>query len=138
LGYTGHRRTAAEHPTKSGRLLLAEDHPDVTKALVRLLIPHFDVIVVSEGERLIARAIQLRPDVIVSDVGLEGLDGISAAIEIRRRRPEIPIVLLSGEVDPSTRQRAFAAGARALLDKSEAVEALVPILRTLLHDSDFP
>ena len=90
--------------------------------------------VIADGVMLIEQVNHLRPNVILSDVSLRGLDGISATIEIRRRHPEIPIVLMTSHDDPSLRDKAFAAGVSAFLSKTDAAAgALVAILKSLLR-----
>ena len=116
------------------KVLLAEDDTAVAAALTRVLRDDFDVVdVIADGAMLIEQADQLRPDVILSDVSLRGLDGISAAIEIRRRHPEIPVVLMTSRDEPSLRDKAFAAGVAAFLSKTDAVGSLVAILTRLLR-----
>ena len=118
---------AADRPT----VLLAEDHPDVAAAFRRLLSEDFEVVaVVADGEGLIDRTQQLQPAAIVADIGLKGLDGISATIVIRRILPALPIVLIT--IDDDLRVAALAAGASAFLPKHEA-GSLNWILRGLLH-----
>ena len=58
---------------------------------------------VADGDGLIELVNPLQPDAIISDVGLKGLDGISATIEIRRRHPEVPIVLMTAGRDHAVR-----------------------------------
>ena len=114
-------------------LLLAEDHPKMATALAALLAKDFDIVaIVPDGERLIALAAQLRPAVIVADISLEGLDGISATRQIRRRSPVVPIVLITAYPEPELRVAALAAGASAFLRKVEA-GSLVDALNRLLH-----
>src|SRR4029077_20626312 len=102
------RTDRAKRPT----LLLAEDHAAAATKFVQILRDDFEVVgVVADGEALIEQANRLQPDAIVSDVSLKGLDGISATIEIRRRHPTVPIVLVTASPDPSLRSTALAAGA---------------------------
>ena len=117
------------------KVLLAEDDTAVAAALTRVLRDDFDVVdVVADGVMLIEQVNHLRPDVILSDVSLRGLDGISATIEIRRRHPEIPIVLMTSQDDPSLRDKAFAAGVSAFLSKTDAAAgSLVAVLKSLLR-----
>ena len=62
---------------------MAEDDTAVAAALTRVLRDDFDVVdVVADGVMLIQQVTHLRPDVVLSDAGLRGLDGISASIEI--------------------------------------------------------
>ena len=115
-------------------VLLAEDDPGVARALVRVLRSHFDIVgIVADGDSLIRKAHELLPDLILSDVGLEGMDGISATVQILQRHPSVVIVLLTGDPDPSLRSRALAAGASAVLSKSEELLALVAVLHSLLQ-----
>ena len=118
--------------TMRRRVLLAENNSMVARALVRLLSADFEVVaVVASGEDLIDQAGKLSPDAIVSDVGLDGLDGISATVEIRRRFPTIPILLATGDDVDVLRHSAIGAGAFALLPKSD-LKVLVDILHQLL------
>jgi CheY-like chemotaxis protein len=117
------------------KVLLAEDDTAVAAALTRVLRDDFDVVdVVADGVMLIEQVNHLHPDVILSDVSLRGLDGISASIEIHRRHPEIPIVLMTSQDDPALRDKAFAAGVSAFLSKTDAAAgSLVAVLTRLLR-----
>ena len=102
---------------------------------MRMLRDHFDVVdVVADGVTLIQRVHQLQPDIVLSDVGLRGLDGISAATAIHLRFPAIPVVLVTAQDDPSFRDKALRAGAAAFLNKSET-GSFVDILQQLLAGS---
>lgn len=125
--------SAMSGDTRRPRLLLAEDNPSVAAALVRLLSVDFDVVcVVSDGGALIERTQQFLPDVVVTDVMLDELDGLSATRAIRRRDLSLPIVVITGHVDPAMRHAALAAGASAFLAKMEVGHSLVGLLQSLL------
>jgi CheY-like chemotaxis protein len=110
-------------PKRRPTAVVAEDDSSVAKALTRLLRINFDVLaVVSDGETLVERAVALRPDIVVSDVGLERLDGISATRQIHMRCPEMPIVLLTGRLDPILDSKAIEAGAAVLLRKPNDID----------------
>jgi CheY-like chemotaxis protein len=116
------------------RLLLAEDDEAIARAFIRLLSKRFDVIaVVAEGQNLVNLTERLEPDAIVADVSLNGLDALSATIQIRQKRPTLPIVLMSGSDDSSLNTRAMAAGASAFLFKPDAALTIVGILENLLR-----
>ena len=67
------------------RVLLAEDHAETAERLRKLLRPDFDVIAsVEDGDALVDAAKRLSPDVIVTDIAMPGIDGIAAAVMIRR------------------------------------------------------
>jgi CheY-like chemotaxis protein len=99
-------------------VVLADDHREVATALVRLLKSDFDVVaVVRNGHTLIESVEQLTPDAVVTDINLEGSDGLSAVREIRNRFPVLPIVVISGSVDPAHEDTAFSHGASGYLCK---------------------
>ena len=114
------------------RVLVAENNSMMARALVRILSSDFEVVaVVASGEDLIDQASKLSPDAILSDVGLDGLDGISATVEIRRRFATIPILLLTASDADSLRHSAIRGGASALVSKSD-LKDVVDILHKLL------
>jgi two-component system invasion response regulator UvrY len=113
------------------RVLLAENDSGMARALMRQLSCAFEVVaVVASGEDLIDRVSKLSPDAVLADVGLDGLNGISATVEIRRRFPTIPIVLVTASDVDSLRDAAIAAGASALLRKDDLT--FVDVLHQLL------
>ena len=77
-------RTATSRP----RVLLADDHGENSELLCRLLAAEFDVIgQVQDGLALVTAAEALVPDVIVTDISMPGMDGITAAARILRGTP---------------------------------------------------
>ncbi len=78
------------------RLLLADDHLETAELLRGLLQPEFDVVAqVQDGIALLSAVERLSPDVIVSDISMPGLDGITAAAQIVRRHPTARIVFVT-------------------------------------------
>ena len=123
------KRAGVPKPT----VIVAEDHPAVGARLVELLKHHFSVVgPVASGEALVRLVDDLRPDAVISDVGLKGTDGITATIDIRCRHPRMPIVLMTAAYDPLLPSKALAAGASAFLFKTE-VDRVVHLLLELLQ-----
>jgi CheY-like chemotaxis protein len=80
------------------RLLLADDHPVLRAGLKALLSAEPDLKVVAEadtGNAAVELARTLRPDLVVMDVSLPGLNGAEATREIQAQRPELPVLALS-------------------------------------------
>jgi CheY-like chemotaxis protein len=70
-------------PTKRPRVLIADDHTFVAEACVKLLEPEFDVVgTVADGQALLTAVPELRPDVIVLDVGMPLMNGLEAGKRI--------------------------------------------------------
>jgi DNA-binding NarL/FixJ family response regulator len=108
------------------RVLIADDQRPTRRALSALLtlLPQ-PVNVVGEagdGETAVRLVEELRPDVVIMDVQMPGLDGLAAARQIKRRWPEVRVVILT--LYPGYRARARAAGADAFLLKGCSVEEL--------------
>jgi DNA-binding NarL/FixJ family response regulator len=119
------------------RIVLAEDHPRVAMELEQVLAPHFDVVaVVSSGGALITTAMRLNPDVVVTDINMPGIDGMTAARELRSIRPSIGIVFVTVYDDPGIARKALAIGSGYVL-KGSAGEELEDGIRAVLRGEVF-
>jgi DNA-binding NarL/FixJ family response regulator len=116
------------------RLLLADDHLDTARQLCALLQPEFEVIGhVTDGRALVCDAARLSPDVIVSDISMPELDGITAAARILAVNPTARIVLISVHADPVLVARGLAIGALGYVLKLAAGDDLVPAVHAALR-----
>ena len=90
------------------RVLLAEDHADTAERLRKLLRADFDVIAsVEDGDALVDAAERLSPDVIVTDIAMAGIDGIAAAVLIRRHDPNARIVFVTVHAERCSSRRVW-------------------------------
>ena len=120
--------------TQRPRLLLADDHPQTALLLQRLLVPEFDVLaLVTDGLELVSEAERLLPDVIVSDITMARLDGISAATQILRKNPAARVVFVTVHGDPVLVERGLSTGALGYVLKAAAGEDLIPAVRAALR-----
>ena len=110
------------------RVLLVEDEPNLAFAVQTLLETSNCELVGSaaEGTIAISMCADLRPDVVILDVRLAELDGISAAVEIRRVAPDTRIVIYSG--DEASLQRANDAGFPNTLLKGAIADDLIKLV----------
>ncbi|PYI56309.1 DNA-binding response regulator [Paenibacillus flagellatus] len=102
------------------RLLLADDHPVFREGLLSILRLQDDIEVVGEagsGKEAVTMAGERQPDVILMDVGMQEMNGITAAREIVRDYPHIHILMLTMFDDDATVFSAMKAGARGYLLK---------------------
>ena len=90
--------------TEPLRILVVDDAPDTRDCMKALLEPHgHHVELAEDGRAAIAAAVRSRPDVILMDIAMPGMDGLAASRELREK-PEtrnIPIVIVSAYVDQS-------------------------------------
>jgi len=110
--------------TNAIRLLIAEDHEVVRLGLKLSLQGYKDLQVVGEaasGTDVLDKAAKLKPDVIIMDVGLPGIDGISATNQIKKQS-DSKVLILSSHTDENTIMAAFKAGADGYCVKDTAVE----------------
>jgi DNA-binding NarL/FixJ family response regulator len=86
---------------------------------------------VSDGEAGIHKAKELKPDVILLDIGLPKLNGIAAAREIRKSAPESKILFLSQESSADVIREALAVG-DGFLGKADAYMELLPAIKAVM------
>src|SRR3977135_520080 len=104
------------------RILLVDDHPLTRSALAGLLTQHgFDVVgEASDGEEAIEAAARLEPDLILLDLSMPGLDGLSALPRLRAAAPECEVVVLTASGTEENLLAAIQGGAAGYLLKSGA------------------
>jgi DNA-binding NarL/FixJ family response regulator len=118
------------------RLLLADDHMLMLEGLARLLSNEFNVVgAVNNGRALLAEAEQLRPDVVVLDIGMPEMNGIEAARRLTRLLPSAKIVFVTQQLDPAYVHAAFAAGAKGYVAKQSAGTELIHAIQMALRDN---
>lgn len=118
-------------------IVLAEDHPHVAEQLRRLLSSSFDVVaVVGHGEALVKAALRLKPDVVVTDISMPGMDGIKAAQEVLLHQPSAAIVFVTVHDDRALASKALAVGLGYVL-KASAGEELVDAVNAALEARPF-
>ena len=113
------------------RILLVDDHPLTRSALSALLLQHgFDVVgEAADGKEAIAKAGALRPDLILLDLSMPGVDGLTALPLLREAAPECDVVVLTASAVEENLLGAIRAGAAGYLLKSEPPARIVQFLR---------
>jgi two-component system, NarL family, response regulator DesR len=117
------------------KVLLAEDQGMMRGALALLLglEPDIDVVAeVSDGDSVVSTAARERPDVALLDIEMPGIDGLTAAAELRRRLPGCKVLILTTFGRPGYLRRAMEAGASGFLVKDGPVEELAAAIRRVL------
>jgi len=118
-------------------IILAEDHPSVAEQLHKLLSAAFDVVdVVGHGEALVKTTLRLKPDVVVTDISMPGMDGIRAAQELMQQMPSLGIVFVTVHDDPALARKALAVG-RGYVLKTSAGEELIDAVFAVLDSRRF-
>ncbi len=116
------------------RVLLVDDDPDMRGLLVLMLAEDGRFAVVghaSDGAEAVRLAVSEQPDVVVLDLQMPGMDGLTALPLLRERLPHARIVVMSAFPDPLTLADAMRRGVDGYIDKSRTWCELVPTLEGL-------
>ncbi|WP_051798538.1 response regulator transcription factor [Streptomyces sp. NRRL S-337] len=124
-----------EPPVRCTRVLLAEDQGMMRGALALLLDLEEDMQVVAQvgaGDRIVAAALEARPDIALLDIELPGRSGLDAAADLRSALPSCKVLIVTTFGRPGYLRRAMEAGASGFLVKDGPVEDLAAAIRRVL------
>jgi two-component system response regulator NreC len=119
-------------PEPSLRILLADDHVTVRHGLKLLIDSQPDMKVIAEasdGNSAVQRAVALKPDVIVMDISMPGMNGLVATRTLKQLQPGAAIVTLTRHADDAYLQELLRAGASAYVLKQSAPTELLQAIR---------
>ncbi len=123
------------------RVLVVDDHPAFRRALTSALNMVADIEVAGEaggGRAACQEAESLEPDVVLMDLSMPDLSGIDAMLEIHKKQPDLPVVILTAHADFGMEKEARGAGASGFLAKGIGLEELVVVLHEAAERIDEP
>src|SRR5690349_13325079 len=116
---------------RPARILLVEDNDVFREALELLLGMRADVDVVAavaDGSEAVAACDKYRPDVVLMDYRLPGMDGVQATAAVKEAHPEIAVVCLTASANSREIEALYAAGAASCLTKDQELDVIVEAL----------
>jgi DNA-binding NarL/FixJ family response regulator len=122
------------------RIVIADDHALVRRSIRALLGQSEDIEIVGEagnGKEAVELVRELKPDVVIMDVSMPELDGISAASRIRAEHPAGKVIILSMYANQSLVQQALRNGVIGYLLKRTVSEDLLPAVHHALQGEIF-
>jgi DNA-binding NarL/FixJ family response regulator len=123
---------------KRPRILLADDHLLMAEALQHLLQTDFDVVgTVADGRALLKAAAELKPELVVVDIGMPLLNGLDAGEQLKALHPEIKIIYLTQSREPRYAVEAFRRKASGYLLKDSAASELTTAIREALRGRSY-
>ena len=123
---------------KKTKIILADDHTLIMDAIRALLEPTYEVIgTFTDGELLVAAAESLCPDVVILDVGMPRMNGLSACSRIKKLLPKTKVIFLTMNQDAETAGEAFRAGASGYVLKTSAARELITAVREVVRGGYF-
>jgi len=114
------------------RALIADDRAATRSELARVLAQFDDLLIIgeaSDGLEALHQAAELHPDIVLMDLVMPGLHGLTAAEVLCRTYPQIRVIVLVSFPDEALVRRALAAGAVSFLSKGAPADELVQAIR---------
>jgi DNA-binding NarL/FixJ family response regulator len=122
------------------RVLVVDDHQPFRRLVCSMLQERGSLQVVGEaqdGMEAVRQAKLLQPDLVVLDIGLPGLNGIEAALQISKVAPAARIIFLTQECSPDVVKEAFSVGAQGYVIKASAGAELLAAVDAVSNGSKF-
>jgi DNA-binding NarL/FixJ family response regulator len=122
------------------RVLIVEDFPAFRRFICSMLGASLDLRViaeVSDGLEAVQKAAELKPDLVLLDIGLPTINGIEAARQIRKLSPESKIVFLSQETSADVVEEALSTGAWGYVVKAKAASQLLTVVEAVISGTRF-
>ncbi|MCX5796281.1 MAG: response regulator transcription factor [Elusimicrobia bacterium] len=129
------KRSAGRTPGSRARILLVEDHPIVRQGLAQLLgqTPDLEICSFAEDSLSALRAVKAEnPDMAIVDISLQSADGLDLVKDLRARKLQLPVLILSMHQESVYAQRAMRAGAQGYVMKGEPTPRLLAAVRKVL------
>jgi DNA-binding NarL/FixJ family response regulator len=124
----------------AARILIADDHEVVRHGLRKLLEtqPGWEIVAeAADGREAIAKATELKPNVVVMDFSMPGLNGLEATLQILKAVPGTEVLVLTVHESEEVARKVLAAGARGFMLKSDAGRELLVAVQSLLEHRVF-
>src|SRR5688572_5578000 len=118
------------------RILLADDHQIMRDGLKSLLATQSDMEVIGEavnGQEACQKAKELRPDVVIMDIAMPGMNGAQATEALKQTCPKVKVVALSAYEDGEYLRQMLKAGASGYLLKNSSVSEVARAVRCALN-----
>ena len=116
------------------KIILVDDHDVVRTGLRSFLSGQADVQVIAEarnGEEALLRADELKPDLVIMDITMPGMDGLEATRKLKVRQPECLVLALTVHEDKQYFMEMLAAGASGYITKQAAADDLMAAIRSV-------
>ncbi|HSC86949.1 MAG TPA: response regulator [Polyangiaceae bacterium] len=125
---------ASAPSTAKKRVLIADDDAAISRLLERILGREYDVIVAADGGGALALADQTRPQLMILDVMMPGMDGFALAQRVRMlpHLRQVPIIFLTARDGPLDTIKGIQAGARHYVTKPFKIDELVTKVKKVL------
>jgi DNA-binding NarL/FixJ family response regulator len=125
---------------QSIRLFIAEDHVAIREVLAAYLasVPKIQVVgQATDGLAAIQACLELKPDVVLLDIDMPGLNGVSVTRKLTSEIPDTRILIFTSHHDSATVRQALEAGARGIIEKTGPVDALLQAIEAVAEGRSY-
>ena len=128
----------AEEAVSKKKVVIIDDNPDILDFLDKVLSSRYFIITAGSGEEGLALLESNKPDIVVSDVMMEGIDGFEVCKRIKSNIniSHIPVILLTAKTDTESKVEGLEAGADAYIEKPFAASHLIAQIDNLLKKKE--
>ena len=129
------QKPVAEIKKHKAQIVIVDDHPILRQGLAQLINQEKDLFICGEAkdaQQGLDQIDHLKPNLVIVDITLEGIDGLELIKLIKGRFPRLPILVLSMHDESIYAERALRAGARGYIMKQEASDVIVSAIRNIL------
>jgi DNA-binding NarL/FixJ family response regulator len=118
---------------KRVRIIVAGDHTLTLEGVRAVIEPHHEIVgMVLDGRALVDAALRLTPDLIILDITMPLLNGVDAAIQIKKSLPGVKLLFITMHVNPAYLEAALSAGGNGYVLKSAAREELLEAIQSVM------
>ncbi len=125
---------------KTLRILLADDHKVVRQGTRALLstVPEWEIVGEADnGRDAVSLTSELKPDIVILDIGMPELNGLDATRQIKKKSPETEVLIFTGQETEELVHDVFDSGARSYIMKTDAADHLIDALKALSEHKHF-
>ncbi|HBA53345.1 response regulator [Syntrophorhabdus aromaticivorans] len=130
------KKKEADSTQRKHKIFIVDDHPIVRKGLSQLINQEADLVVCGEAadaHGALERLKKLKPDLVIVDISLKGIDGIELIRQMKVRYGNLPALVVSMHDESLFAERALRVGARGYIMKQEAIEIMMEAIRKVLR-----
>ena len=128
-------KLSVDESKTNAKVLLVDDHPLIRQGLGQLINQELGLEVCGEAEeasQALKTIAALKPDIVVLDLSLKGMNGLELLKILKSRYPKMPVLVLSMHEESLYAERSLRAGARGYIMKQEGTEKVVTAIRKVL------
>ena len=119
-------------------IMVADDHTLIAEAFRHLLEPSYQIVAsVRDGRALIEKALELKPDLVILDVGMPVLNGLAAGQQLKQKLRKVKLIYVTMNDDPDLASEALRTGASGYLLKSSTASELLKSVQEVLRGGIF-